>query len=83
MIKSRRMRWEGHLTRKRVKRNEYKFLVGKPVEKSRKGLDVNGRMKLGWISREIGWGGMDCTDLAQDMDKCGALVNRIINLRVP
>jgi hypothetical protein len=33
--------------------------------------------------REIGWGGMDWTDLAQDRDQWRALVNTLMNLRVP
>jgi hypothetical protein len=33
--------------------------------------------------REIGWGGMDFIHLAQDMDQWKALVNTVINLRVP
>jgi hypothetical protein len=33
--------------------------------------------------RETGWDGMDWTDLAQDRDKMMALVNTVINLRVP
>jgi hypothetical protein len=33
--------------------------------------------------REIGWYGMDWIDLAQDRDKWRALVNRLMNLRVP
>jgi hypothetical protein len=32
--------------------------------------------------REIGWGGMDWIDLAQDRDQWRALVNTVINLRV-
>jgi hypothetical protein len=32
--------------------------------------------------REIGWGGMDCIDLAQDKNKCRALVKTVMNLRV-
>jgi hypothetical protein len=33
--------------------------------------------------REIGWGGMDWIDLAQDMDQWRDLVNTVMNLRVP
>jgi hypothetical protein len=33
--------------------------------------------------REIGWDGMDWIDLAQDRDKWRALVNTVMNLRVP
>jgi hypothetical protein len=33
--------------------------------------------------REIGWGGMDCIDLAQDRDQWRALVNMVMNLQVP
>jgi hypothetical protein len=33
--------------------------------------------------REIGWGGRDWMDLAQDSDQCRALVNTVMNLRVP
>jgi hypothetical protein len=32
---------------------------------------------------EIGWGGVDWIALAQDMDKWRALVNAVMNLRVP
>jgi hypothetical protein len=37
-----------------------------------------------WIKmdlREIGWGGMDWINLAQDRDRWSALVNKVINLR--
>jgi hypothetical protein len=33
--------------------------------------------------REIGWDGMDCIDLAQDRNQRRALVNTVMNLRVP
>jgi hypothetical protein len=39
----------------------------------------NIRMELG----DIGWGGMDCTGLAQDRNKWRALVNSVLNLRIP
>jgi hypothetical protein len=66
------------------KRNSYKNLVGTP-----KGKRPLGRPRLRWENiirmdvREIGWGGMDWIDLAQDRDRSRALVNTVINLRVP
>jgi hypothetical protein len=33
--------------------------------------------------REIGWGGIDCIHLAQDSDQWRALVNTVMNLRIP
>jgi hypothetical protein len=80
IIKSRRMRWAGHVARMGEKRNAYRILVGKPEGKRplgrpRRRWEDNIRMDL----REIGWGGMDWIDLAQDRDQWRALVN----LRVP
>jgi hypothetical protein len=48
-----------------------------------------GRPRRRWVDnikidlREVGWDGLDWIDLAQNMDQCGALVNTIMNLRVP
>jgi hypothetical protein len=76
-IKSRRMKWAGHVTRMGRKRNTYRILAGKPEGKgphvipSRR-LENNIKMDL----REIEWGDMDWIDLAQDR----ALVNTVINL---
>jgi hypothetical protein len=45
--------------------------------------------KCGWVDnikidlREIGWGGMDWIDLAQDRDQLRALVNAVMNFPVP
>jgi hypothetical protein len=66
------------------KRNEYRVFVGKPEGKrplgrSKRRREDNIKMDL----REIGWGSMDWIDLAQDRDQWPALVNTIINLRVP
>jgi hypothetical protein len=50
MIKSRRMRWMGHLARMGEKRNAYRILVGKPEGKRPLGrLDVGDRIILKWI----------------------------------
>jgi hypothetical protein len=66
------------------KRNVYRILVGKPEGKRplgrpRRRWENNIRMDL----RDIGWGGMDWIDLAQDRDQWRALVNTVTNLRVP
>jgi hypothetical protein len=86
LIKSRRMRWAGHVAHMGQKRNAYKILVGKserkrPLGRTRPRWDDNimSRMDL----REIGWGGMDWIDLVQDGDQWRALVSKVMNLRVP
>jgi hypothetical protein len=66
------------------KRNAYRILVGKPEVKiplgrPRHRWEDNIRMDL----IEIGWGGIDWIDLAQDRDQWMALVNTVMNLRVP
>jgi hypothetical protein len=81
MIKSRRMRWAGHVTRMGERRNAYRILVGKPEDKR-----PLGRPRRRWTNnikmhlREIGWDGTDWIDLAQDRDQWRALVNTIMNL---
>jgi hypothetical protein len=66
------------------KRNAYMILVGKlgekrALERPRRKLVYNIKMNL----REIGWVGMDWIDLAQDRDQLRALMNTVMNLRVP
>jgi hypothetical protein len=66
------------------KRNAYRILVANPEGKRllgrpRRRWEYNIRMDL----REIGWGDMDWTDLAQDRDQWRALVSTVMNLRVP
>jgi hypothetical protein len=84
MIKSRRMRWAGHVARIWEKRNAYRILVGKPEGKrplgrSRHRCVENIKMDL----RESGWDGMDWIDLAHNRDQWRTLVNTVMNLRVP
>jgi hypothetical protein len=84
IIKSRRMRWAGHVTKMGKKRNAYRLLVGKP-----EGKRPLGRPRRRWVDNirmdllEIGWGGVDWIGLAQDRDTWRALVNAVMNLRVP
>jgi hypothetical protein len=84
MIKSRRMRWAGHVARKRETRNAYRILVGKPEGKRPLGIP-----RRRWVDnikmdlREIGWDGMEWIDLAQDRDQWTAPVNTVLKLRVP
>jgi hypothetical protein len=66
------------------KRNAYRILMRKPEGKRplgrpRRRWKDNIRMDL----REIGWGGMDWVDLAQDRDQRRALENTVMNLSVP
>jgi hypothetical protein len=84
IIKSRRMRWAGHVTRTGEKRNAERLLVGKPV-----GKRPLGRPRFRWVDNirmdlgEVGWGDVDCVGLAQDRNRWRPLVNSVLNLRVP
>jgi hypothetical protein len=61
------------------KRNAYRILLGKP-----EGKRPLGRPRRRWVDlREIEWDGVDCVDLAQYRDQWRALVNTVMNLRVP
>jgi hypothetical protein len=79
MIKSRRMRWAGHIARRGETRNAYKILVGNPEGKGPPGRWVDDiKMDL----RKIGWDGGDWIELAQNRGQWGALVNTVMTLRV-
>jgi len=84
VIKSRRMRWAGHVARMGEERVVYRVLVGKPEEKiplerpRRRWVD-NIRMDL----QEVRCGCVDWIGLAQDRDSWRTLVSAVMNLRVP
>jgi len=84
VIKSRRMRWAGHVARMSEDRGVYRVLVGKP-----EGKKPLGRPRHRWVDnirmylQEVGCGYMDWNGLAQDRDRWQTLVSAVMNLRVP
>jgi hypothetical protein len=80
IIKSWRMRWAGHVARMGEKRNIYRLLVETPpLGRPRLRWEDNIRMDLG----EVGWGDVDWIGAPQDRNRWRALVNSLLNLRVP
>ena len=84
VIKSRRMRWAGHVARMGEERGVYRVLLGKP-----EGRRPLGRPRRRWLDnimmdlQEVGCGYMDWIGLAQDRDRWRTLVSAVINLWVP
>jgi hypothetical protein len=82
-IKTRRMRWMGHVVCMGEGRNVYRVLVGKP-----KGKRPFERPRCRWEDgikmdlRETGWGDMEWIHLTQDRDRWQALVKEVMNLWV-
>jgi hypothetical protein len=84
VIKSRRMRWAGHVARMGEGRSAYRVLVGRPEGKRplgrpRRRWEDNIKMDLG----EIAIDGANWIRLAQDSVQWRAFVNMVMNLRVP
>ena len=80
VIKSRRMRWAGHVTRMEEGRGVHKVLVGKPEGKRPLGRpgrrwEDNIKMEL----EEVGRGCGDWMELAQYRDRWRALVSAVMN----
>jgi hypothetical protein len=78
MIKSRRMRWAGHVARM----DAYRILVGQPEGNIYHWEDRD----VGWPTmylRDIGWDFVDWIYLAQVRDHWRALVNTVMNIRIP
>ncbi|KAJ4447357.1 hypothetical protein ANN_09363 [Periplaneta americana] len=83
-IKSRRLRWTGHVARMGESRNGYRVLVGRPegnrpLGRPRRKREDNIKMDL----REVGYDDRDWINLAQDRDRWRAYVRAAMNLRVP
>jgi hypothetical protein len=80
--KSRRMRWAGHVARMGEKMNI--LLAGKP-----EGKRPLGRPRCRWVDNimmdlgEVGWRDVDWISLAKDRNRWRAVVNSILNLRLP
>ena len=84
VVKSRRMRWAGHVVRMEEGRGVHRVLVGKPEGKRplgrpRRRWEDNIRMDL----QEVGGSCGDWMELAQDRDRWRTLVGTVRNLRVP
>ena len=83
-MKSRIMRWAGHVARMGEQRGTYRVLVGKP-----EGKRPLGRPRRRWVDsirvdlQEVGCGYVDWIGPAQDRDKWRTLVSAVMNLRVP
>jgi len=84
VIKSRSMRWAGHVAGMGKERGVYRVLVGKP-----EGKRPLGRPRRRWVDnirtdlQEVGCGYVDWIRLAQDKDRWRTLVRAVMNLRVP
>jgi len=78
------MRWAGHVASMGESRGVYKILVGKhevkiPVGRPRHRWEDNIKMDL----QELGCEGTDWIELSQTRDRWRALVDAVMNLRVP
>ena len=83
-MKSRRLSWVGHVARMGERRGAYRVLMGKleerrPLERPRRRCEDNIKVNL----REVGWGNIDWISLAQGRDRWRAVVNAVMNFRVP
>jgi hypothetical protein len=84
VIKSRRMTWAGYVARMGEGRGVYRILVGRPegkrpLKRARCRWEDNIKLDL----REIGIGGANWIQLAEDRVQWRAFVNTVMNLRVP
>ena len=84
VIKSRKMRWAGHVARMGEERAVSSVLVGKPEGKRPLGRPRRRRVdNIRTDLEEVGCGYTDWIGLAQDRDRWRRLVSAVMNLRVP
>ena len=79
VVKSRRMRWAGHVARMGQGIGVYRVLVGKPEGRPRRRWEDNIKLDLQKVGGDCG----DWMELAQDRDRWRTLVSTVMNLRVP
>jgi hypothetical protein len=84
VVKSRRMRWAGHVARIGEGRGVHRVLMGKlegtrPLRRPRRRWEDNSKRDL----QEVGGGCGNCMERAQDRDRWRALVSMVMNFRVP
>jgi hypothetical protein len=83
IIYARMIRLAGHVARMGEKRNTYRLLMGKPEGRRPLGRPICRWLDIRMDLVEVGWGDVDWIGLAQDTDRWSALVNVVLNLRVP
>jgi hypothetical protein len=82
MMESRRIRWAGHVVDYEWKRGMLLLVIGGKA----RGKDTTRRPRRRWVDNirmdlgEVGWGAVDWIGLAQDRNRCRALVNVTMNL---
>ena len=83
VIKSRRLRWTGHVARMDEGRSVFKILTGTPAGKRPLGRPRHRWDNIRMDLKEIGINTRNWVNLAQDRDYWRALVNAELNIRVP